>query len=1030
MAEINSLSAVSNGLVTNITTSTSDLDVNSLWVGGTSGGGATQLTKTVLNTLITTSSTAVTSLTGDVTGTGPGATAATIAAGAVTLAKMASLSANSIIGNNTGSSATPIALSQAQVTAMLNTFTTTLQGVVPGSGGGTTNFLRADGTWAAPAGSVTSVGLADSTNTFNITNSPVTSSGTLTLASFKSQAQNTILAAPSGSSGAPTFRTLVASDIPSLSATYLPLAGGTMSGSINMGSQSITSLAAPVNPNDAATKTYVDSAINGISWKTAALVATTANITLSGEQTIDGVLTSSSRVLVKNQSTASQNGLYTSSSGAWTRTSDMNTWSQVPAAAIFVQSGTVNADVGFVSTSASSGTIGTTAITFVQFSSAGAYTADNTTLQLVSGVFSVKNSGITSTQIATNTVANSNLAQMPTLTIKGNDTGGTANAADLTVAQVNAILPVFTSTLNGLAPLSGGGTTNFLRADGTWATPPSGFTNPMTTLGDIIYENATPAAARLPGNTSTTKQFLTQTGTGAASAAPAWGVLASADIPNNAANTTGTAANITATSNSTLTTLSALSLPGTQVTGNISGNAGNVTGIVAVANGGTGTSTAPTQYGVIYASSTTAFSSTAAGTLGYLLTSNATSAPTYQQINLGTSPAITGTLGKSNGGTGLTSNTTTPTATTFASWDANKNLSANNVISGFTTTATAAGTTSLSVTSTQIQVFTGTTTQTVTMPVTSTLVQGQQFTIINNSTGVVTVQSSGANTIQAMASNTQLTLTCILTSGTTAASWDWQYAPTQNSITSGTVTSVAMTVPSFLSVSGSPITSSGTLAVSLSGTALPITSGGTGQTTASAAFNALSPITSTGDLIVGNGTNSATRLGIGSTGQVLTVSGGTATWANAATPTSVTQSMVAGQSFSANTSYLVRMGIANDGGTYQNRVYAADNGSGSGNASTIQNFWVIGIASSGSAVSAGGSINVTMLGTFSLSSSDTGFSAGTNGQSVWLGTSGALTLTAPTTTGSASVKVGTVQTTGSGTASSLLINGIQLTGIN
>lgn len=72
--------------------------------------------------------------------------------------------------------------------------------------------------------------------------------------------------------------------------------------------------------------------------------------------------------------------------------------------------------------------------------------------------------------IATNTVTNSNLAQMAANTIKGNNTGSLANAADLTVAQVNAILPVFNSTLNGLVPFSGGGTTNFLRADGTWAT--------------------------------------------------------------------------------------------------------------------------------------------------------------------------------------------------------------------------------------------------------------------------------------------------------------------------------------------------------------------------------------------------------------------------------------------------------------------------------------------------------------------------------------------------------------------------------
>jgi len=95
---------------------------------------------------------------------------------------------------------------------------------------------------------------------------------------------------------------------------------------------------------------------------------------------------------------------------------------------------------------------------------------------------------------------------------------------------------------------------------------------------------------------------------------------------------------------------------------------------------------------------------------------------------------------------------------------------------------------------------------------------------------------------------------------------------------SGNVTSVGLSAPSFLSVGGSPVTTSGTLALTYSGTALPVANGGTGQTTASAAFNALSPITSTGDLIIGNGTNSATRLAIGTNGYVLTSNGTTATW--------------------------------------------------------------------------------------------------------------------------------------------------------
>lgn len=98
----------------------------------------------------------ITQLTGNVTaGPGSGSVVATIPSNTVTLAMMANLTANSFIGNNTGSSVTPIAMSQAQATALLNQFSSSLQGLVPGSGGGASNFLRADGTWAAPAGTGT-----------------------------------------------------------------------------------------------------------------------------------------------------------------------------------------------------------------------------------------------------------------------------------------------------------------------------------------------------------------------------------------------------------------------------------------------------------------------------------------------------------------------------------------------------------------------------------------------------------------------------------------------------------------------------------------------------------------------------------------------------------------------------------------------------------------------------------------------------------------------------------------------------------
>jgi hypothetical protein len=97
-------------------------------------------------------------------------------------------------------------------------------------------------------------------------------------------------------------------------------------------------------------------------------------------------------------------------------------------------------------------------------------------------------------------------------------------------------------------------------------------------------------------------------------------------------------------------------------------------------------------------------------------------------------------------------------------------------VPGYTTTATAAGTTTLTVASTQQQFFTGSTTQTVVLPVTSTLVLGQSFRIVNMSSGVVTVNSSGGNQVVAMVPLSAVTITCILLTGTTAASWDIQYS--------------------------------------------------------------------------------------------------------------------------------------------------------------------------------------------------------------------------------------------------------------
>lgn len=132
----------------------------------------------------------------------------------------------------------------------------------------------------------------------------------------------------------------------------------------------------PVNALQAATKQYVDSLVSGLNVKVSVLVATTANITLSGTQTIDGVaVPAGERVLVKNQTTSSQNGLYIVAAGAWIRTTDADTWNELVSAFVFVERGTQNADTGWVCTCDPGGTLGTTAIVVAQFAGAGTLTA-------------------------------------------------------------------------------------------------------------------------------------------------------------------------------------------------------------------------------------------------------------------------------------------------------------------------------------------------------------------------------------------------------------------------------------------------------------------------------------------------------------------------------------------------------------------------------------------------------------------------------------------------------------------------------
>ena len=132
----------------------------------------------------------------------------------------------------------------------------------------------------------------------------------------------------------------------------------------------------PTAANHLTTKSYVDSVAEGLDVKDSVVVATTANITLSNIQTIDEiVLVAGNRVLVKDQTTRSENGIYLVVSGSsWTRATDFDANTEIKGSFCFVESGTINANSGFVCTNSGTVTLGTTAITFSQFSGAGQIT--------------------------------------------------------------------------------------------------------------------------------------------------------------------------------------------------------------------------------------------------------------------------------------------------------------------------------------------------------------------------------------------------------------------------------------------------------------------------------------------------------------------------------------------------------------------------------------------------------------------------------------------------------------------------------
>ena len=158
---------------------------------------------------------------------------------------------------------------------------------------------------------------------------------------------------------------------------------------------SATVQASPSSAYDVVNKTYLDYFATGLSWKQPVLVASTANLPLSGLGTIDTTVTvqAGDRVLVKNQSTASENGIYIAASGPWSRSADANTWQELVSAICFVEEGDTQAGTAWYCTAQQGGTLGVTAVNWSNFSVAATYTA-GTGLTLAGSQFSITSTGV------------------------------------------------------------------------------------------------------------------------------------------------------------------------------------------------------------------------------------------------------------------------------------------------------------------------------------------------------------------------------------------------------------------------------------------------------------------------------------------------------------------------------------------------------------------------------------------------------------------------------------------------------------